>query len=108
VKLRRAYVQAQGGVPSDEAFFKASEGFRRRGVPCERFDPPQLHQRALPPNRRSHRTQPTTCVEDLPQGFVAHIHGVVPQSPLPQAFQFKDKQAVYLPTLDLAVSRWLR
>jgi hypothetical protein len=48
MKIRRVYVQAQEGVPSDEAFFKAWEGFRKRRVPCEPFDPEQVHWRLLP------------------------------------------------------------
>lgn len=47
-KLRLAYVQAQDGIPADEAFFKAFEGFRKRGVPCQLFDAPQIEQRQLP------------------------------------------------------------
>jgi ATP-grasp domain, R2K clade family 2 len=48
VKIRRVYVQARDRVPSDEAFFKAWDGFRKRGVPCEVFDPEQLHRGVLP------------------------------------------------------------
>ncbi len=47
-KINRAYIQAQDGVPSDESFFKAWHGFRKRGVPCQLFDQEQVYQHALP------------------------------------------------------------
>jgi hypothetical protein len=37
VKIERADVQAQDGVPSDEAFFKAWDGFRKRRIPWGRL-----------------------------------------------------------------------
>ena len=40
--IKRVYVQAENGVPTDEAFFKAWDGFRKRRIPCELFEPPQL------------------------------------------------------------------
>jgi hypothetical protein len=48
VKLKLAYVQAEGGIPATDPFFRAWEGFRKRGIRCELFEPPQLEQRALP------------------------------------------------------------
>jgi len=48
VTIKLAYIQAHDGVPADESFFKAWEGFRKRGIPCELFDPEQIHQRLLP------------------------------------------------------------
>jgi hypothetical protein len=47
-KIRLAYVQANDGLPADEAFFKAYDGFRKRGVPCQLFDPRQI-EHGLPP-----------------------------------------------------------
>jgi hypothetical protein len=48
MKIRLAYIQAQEGIPSDESFFKAWEGFRKRGIPCRLFEPAQLEQGHLP------------------------------------------------------------
>jgi hypothetical protein len=48
VKIKKAYIQAEHGVPSDEAFSKAWHGFRKRGIPCELFDSEQIYQRQLP------------------------------------------------------------
>jgi hypothetical protein len=48
VRIKAVYVQAREGIPADESFFKAWEGFRKRGIACELFAPEQLHQRALP------------------------------------------------------------
>ena len=44
VKIKLAYVQAQDSIPADESFFKAWEGFRKRGIACDLFDPEQVHQ----------------------------------------------------------------
>jgi hypothetical protein len=46
-KIKLAYVQAQDGVPSNEAFYKAWDGFRKRGIPCELFDPAQIYERSI-------------------------------------------------------------
>lgn len=46
--IKLAFIQAQDGVPSDEAFFKAWDGFRKRGVPCRPFAPEELTRGALP------------------------------------------------------------
>jgi hypothetical protein len=48
VKIKLAYVQAEGGIPNNEAFYKAWQGFRKRKVPCELFDAEQVLQRVLP------------------------------------------------------------
>jgi hypothetical protein len=48
MQLRLAYVQAEGGVPAADPFFRAWDGFRKRGVRCELFEPRQLEQRTLP------------------------------------------------------------
>jgi hypothetical protein len=47
VKVRLAYVQAEAGIPASDTFFRAWEGFRKRGVRCELFEPQQLRQGAL-------------------------------------------------------------
>src|SRR4051812_18858788 len=46
-KLKRVFVQAQDGVPADEAFFKAYDGFRKRGVPCSLFAQEDLEKLPL-------------------------------------------------------------
>jgi hypothetical protein len=51
VKIKLAYIQAQDGVPSDESFYKAWEGFRKRGTPCTLFDQREVHQGSLPLGR---------------------------------------------------------
>jgi hypothetical protein len=51
MKLKLAYVQAAGGIPATDPFYRAWEGFRKRGVRCELFEPQQLEQRALPLDR---------------------------------------------------------
>lgn len=52
-KIKLVYVQAQDGVPSNEAFFKAWDGFRKRGVPCELFEPSQIYEGSLPLTRET-------------------------------------------------------
>lgn len=51
VKLKLAYVQAAGGIPATDSFYRAWDGFRKRGVPCQLFEPPQLERRELPLGR---------------------------------------------------------
>jgi len=46
--IRLVYVQARDGVPSDEAFFKAWDGFRKRRIPCKLFDGSEIEQGTLP------------------------------------------------------------
>ncbi len=48
MKLKLAYVQAENGVPAADSFFRAWDGFRKRGVRCELFEPRQLEQGTLP------------------------------------------------------------
>jgi hypothetical protein len=47
VKLKQAFIQAEGGIPASDTFFRAWEGFRKRGVRCELFEPQQLRE-AIP------------------------------------------------------------
>lgn len=47
MKIKRAYIQAQNNIPAAESFYRAWDGFRKRGVPCELFEPTQLTQGAL-------------------------------------------------------------
>ncbi|MCA9174172.1 MAG: ATP-grasp domain-containing protein [Planctomycetales bacterium] len=49
--IAQVYLQSDQGVPSNEAFYKAWDGFRKRGVPCELFEPHQLHDGSLPLSR---------------------------------------------------------
>ncbi|MBX9581433.1 MAG: ATP-grasp domain-containing protein [Gemmataceae bacterium] len=51
MKLTRVYVQAEGGVPATDPFYRAWDGFRKRGVRCEPFEPRQLDQGTLPLGR---------------------------------------------------------
>lgn len=48
MKLKLAYVQAENGIPAADSFYRAWDGFRKRGVRCELFEPKQLDQRTLP------------------------------------------------------------
>lgn len=48
MKLKLAYIQAQNGIPAADSFFRAWDGFRRRGVRCELFEPKQLASGELP------------------------------------------------------------
>jgi hypothetical protein len=48
VKVKLAFVQAEGGIPASDTFYRAWEGFRKRGVTCQPFEPQQLRQGALP------------------------------------------------------------
>jgi ATP-grasp domain, R2K clade family 2 len=48
MKLKLAYIQAERGIPATDPFYRAWDGFRKRGVRCELFEPQQLDQRALP------------------------------------------------------------
>jgi hypothetical protein len=48
VKLRLAFIHAEAGIPASDTFYRAWEGFRKRGVRCELFEPQQLRQGALP------------------------------------------------------------
>jgi len=48
MKLKLAYIQAEAGIPATDPFFRAWDGFRKRGVRCELFEPKQLEQRAIP------------------------------------------------------------
>jgi hypothetical protein len=48
VKIKLAYIQAEGGVPAADSFFRAWEGFRKRSVRCELFEPRQLEDHSLP------------------------------------------------------------
>lgn len=51
MKLKLAYIQAQNGIPAADSFFRAWDGFRKRGVRCELFEPKQLEQGTLPLSR---------------------------------------------------------
>lgn len=48
MKLSLAYIQAENGIPSADPFYRAWEGFRKRGLRCELFEPKQLERRELP------------------------------------------------------------
>ncbi len=46
--IRLVYIQARDGVPSDEAFYKAWDGFRKRRIPCALFDSSEIDRGTLP------------------------------------------------------------
>ena len=48
MKPKLAFIQAQNGVPAADSFFRAWDGFRKRGVRCELFEPKQLELGVLP------------------------------------------------------------
>ena len=48
MKLKHAYIQAEAGIPATDPFFRAWDGFRKRGVRCELFEPKQLEQGTIP------------------------------------------------------------
>ena len=62
--INHVYVQAQDGVPSDEAFFKAWDGFRKRGITCELFEPSQLKDGSLTLSRDTLVAGAIRVVED--------------------------------------------
>ena len=64
MKLKLAFIQAESGVPASDTFFRAWEGFRKRGVACELFEPHQLRQGALPLNRDALVAGGVPVVED--------------------------------------------
>ena len=47
MKLKLAYIQAGHGMPATDSFYRAWDGFRKRGVRCELFEPQQLDQQSL-------------------------------------------------------------
>ena len=53
MEVKRVYVQADRGVPASGPFYRAWEGFRKRGVPCELFDPQTLENGSLPLERET-------------------------------------------------------
>src|SRR5262245_19569571 len=48
MKIKLAYIQGQNGIPAADSFYRAWDGFRKRGVRCELFEPKQLEQGTLP------------------------------------------------------------
>lgn len=48
--VRLAYIQAQNGIPAAESFYRAWDGFRKRGVRVELFEPNQLDSLPLAPD----------------------------------------------------------
>lgn len=48
MKLVKVFVQADGGIPATDPFYRAWDGFRKRGTPCELFAPRQLEDGTLP------------------------------------------------------------
>lgn len=48
MSIRLVYVQSQDGMPASDSFFRAWEGFRKRGGRCQLFEPAQLGQESHP------------------------------------------------------------
>ncbi|VTR99445.1 ATP-grasp domain-containing protein [Tuwongella immobilis] len=48
MKLKLAYIQAERGMPAADPFYRAWDGFRKRGIRCELFEPAQIEQRTVP------------------------------------------------------------
>jgi hypothetical protein len=42
MKIRVAYIQSERGIPATDSFYRAWDGFRKRGVHCEFFEPSQI------------------------------------------------------------------
>lgn len=49
--IELVYIESQHGVPSNEAFYKAWEGFRKRGFPCDFFESADISK--LPLNKNT-------------------------------------------------------
>lgn len=64
MQLKRVFVQAHQGIPASDTFYRAWEGFRKRGVPCELFEPAQLRQGELPLTRETLVAGGVPVVED--------------------------------------------
>jgi hypothetical protein len=64
VDLKRVFVQAEGGIPASDTFFRAWSGFRKRGVSCELFEPEQLRKGTLPLSRNTLVAGGVPVVED--------------------------------------------
>ncbi len=64
MKLKLAFIQAEGGIPASDTFFRAWEGFRKRRVPCELFEPQQLRNGSLPLSRDTLVAGGVPVVED--------------------------------------------
>src|SRR5687768_1845513 len=64
MRLTKVFVQAVNGIPASDTFFRAWEGFRKRGVPCELFEPTQLRNGQLPLTRETLVAGGVPVVED--------------------------------------------
>lgn len=53
MKPKLVYVQAEGGIPAGDSFYRAWDGFRRRGLRCVLFEPRQLSDGTLPLTRET-------------------------------------------------------
>jgi hypothetical protein len=51
IEITEVFVQAKDGVPIDEAFFKAWDGFCKRGVSCKLVETAQLEDGSVPLSR---------------------------------------------------------
>ncbi len=64
MKLNRVFIQAESGIPASDTCYRAWEGFRKRGLPCELFEPEQLRKRLLPLSRNTLVAGGVPVVED--------------------------------------------
>lgn len=46
--LKLAFIQSERGIPASDPFYRAWDGFRKRGIRCELFEPAQLQRGELP------------------------------------------------------------
>jgi hypothetical protein len=53
MKIEKVFVESAQGMPSLGTFFRAWEGFRKRGYDCELFEPKQLREGSLPIQRNT-------------------------------------------------------
>lgn len=53
MEIKKVFVESEGGIPSNEAFYKAWEGFRKRRYPCELFEAAQLEDDSLELSRET-------------------------------------------------------
>jgi hypothetical protein len=51
MKIQKVFVEANQGIPSLGTFYRAWEGFRKRGIACELFEPQQIRDKSLPIER---------------------------------------------------------
>lgn len=51
--VKLAYIQSENGIPAKDPFYRAWDGFRKRGIRCELFEAQQLRDKTLPLTRET-------------------------------------------------------